>query len=135
KGQPLTITCEVVPKVGDGVIVAQGGAAAGYALYLKEGRVVFAVRQPGKDIVRITSPKTIGQKSVIEARLAVNGALTLTLDGKQVAAGKTDGPLGRQPAESFCVGHDDGQPVDAYDGKKMFLGVIRNLKVSTETKK
>jgi hypothetical protein len=61
--------------------------------------------------------------------------MTLAVAGKQVATGKTDGALNRQPVESFCVGHDDAKPVDNYDGKKSFQGVIRNLKVSTEAKK
>jgi hypothetical protein len=33
--------------------------------------------------------------------------------------------------ESFCVGHDDAKPVDAYDGKLLFQGSIRNIHIST----
>ncbi len=42
-------------KAQSGVIVAQGGSAVGYALYLKEGRLVFAVRRSSADITRIIS--------------------------------------------------------------------------------
>lgn len=42
-GQPFSITCQIEPKARSGAIVAQGGSEAGYALYLKEGRLVFAV--------------------------------------------------------------------------------------------
>ncbi len=134
KDRSLTIQCDVETKARDGVIVAHGGAAVGYTLYLKEGRVVFAVRQPAKEVVRITSPSAIGDKTLIEARLSADGTMKLSLDGKEVATGKSDGPLKRQPAEAFCLGHDDGQPVDDYDGKKLFQGTIRNLKVRTEAK-
>ena len=96
---------------------------------------MFAVHQQAKDIVRITSPSAIGEKATIEARLAADGAMTLALNGKQVASGKADGTLVRQPVENFCVGHDDAKTVDDYDGKKLFQGTILNLKVSTDAKK
>ena len=110
--------------------VAHGGATVGYSLYLKGGRAVFALHQPGKEVVRITSPDAIPAKAAIDARIAADGAMTLSLDGKQVARGKADGTLGKQPAESFCVGHDDKVTVDDYDGKAQFKGAIRNLKIS-----
>ena len=106
-----------------------GGSAIGYTLYLKEGRVVFAVHSSGKEITRVASPGEITAKTAIEAHLAADGAMTLALDGRQVAAGKAAGPLGHQPAEAFCVGHDDAVPVDNYDGKKLFQGTIDHLKV------
>ena len=129
-GRPLTISCQVETKSPDGVIVAHGGANIGYALYLKRGHAVFAVHQPRKDIVRLTSPDAVSGKTGIEARVAADGAMTLALDGKTVASGKSDGPFGRQPVESFCVGHDDKATVDEYDGKAQFNGTIRNLKIS-----
>lgn len=133
-GKPFAITCEVETKARDGVIVAHGGVAVGYALYVKDGHLVFAVHQGGKDIVRITSPAALDGPSILEARLAVDGAMTLHLGGKVVASAKLDGPLNRQPAEAFCVGHDDLKTVDDYDGKKLFVGAIRQLKLSTDGK-
>ncbi len=129
-GRPITITCEIETKARDGVIVAHGGVM-GYTLYLKEGRVVFGVHLPSKAIVRVSSPSAIEGKVVIEARLAADGAITLSLDGKPVASGNAGGTLNRQPAENFCVGHDDKVTVDQYDGKTQFTGTIRNLKVTT----
>ncbi|NBV22760.1 MAG: hypothetical protein EBS05_12705 [Proteobacteria bacterium] len=134
-GKPLTITCEVETKAREGVIVAHGGVAVGYALYLKEGHPVFAVHQGGKDIVRITSPNALEGPATLEARLASDGTMTLLIAGKTVTTGKIDGPLNRQPAEAFCVGHDDLKTVDDYDGKKLFAGTVRNLKVNTDGKK
>jgi len=130
-GKPITIKCRVETNVPDGVIVAQGGTAVGYTLYLKGGHVVFAVHTGAHDIVRITSDAPFAGEADVEAQLAPDGAMTLSLDGKAVATGKTDGPLGKQPAEAFCVGHDDGKTVDAYDGKTLFKGSIRNLAIST----
>jgi len=135
QGRALTIACEVETKARDGVLVAHGGAAVGYALYLKAGRAVFAVHQADREIVRLTSPAALGDRAKLEARLAADGALSLLVDGQQVAAGKISGPLNRQPVEPFCVGHDSAVPVDAYDGAKLFAGAIRGLQVSTEARK
>ena len=66
--------------------------------------------------------------------LAADGAMTLALDGSQIASGKAGGALVRQPVENFCVGHDDAKTVDDYDGKNFFQGRISNLKVRTEVK-
>lgn len=130
----VTIACEVETPARNGVILAHGGVSVGYALYLEAGHVVFAVRTAQDKITRITSPAEIGAKVAIEARYAAHGAMTLLLDGQQVAKGKAPGLLVHQPAEAFCVGHDDKQPVDGhegYDGSKQFEGSIRGLKVTT----
>ncbi len=132
-GRPIAITCDVATTARDGVIVAHGGVAVGYALYLKDGHVVFAIHPVGHDIIRITSPAAVAEKLTVEARLAADGAMTLAIDGKTVASGKSDGPISRQPQEEFCIGHDSGKTVDTYDGKTPFKGTIRNLKIDTST--
>jgi arylsulfatase A len=135
-GMEISIRCEVEKKGHDGVIVAQGGAAIGYTLYIREGRAVFAVHQVGRDIVRIKSPMPIDDKSAIEAQLTADGTLTLVIDGKQVSTGKVDGLLQRQPQESFCVGNDEAKPVDEnYSGKTRFQGEIRKLIFKTSTER
>ena len=130
-GQPLAITCQVEPKGRGGVIVAHGGSAVGYALYLKEGRLVFAVRRSSADITRITSAEVPAGRLAIEARLAGDGTMTLSVDGKPAAEGKAGWLIDRQPMEDFCVGHDNRVPLDAYDGKARFAGSIEHLKVVT----
>jgi hypothetical protein len=58
-----------------------------------------------------------------------DGTMTLSLNGRQGAQGKTTGLLKRQPQEDFCVGHDNRITVDAYDGRKRFVGTIDHLQV------
>ena len=109
--------------------LAHGGAAADYALHLKDGRVVLSVRS-NRGLTSIVSSEAISGKSTIEARLAAGGAMTLTVNGKTAATGKAGGLIARQPAEDFCVGHDDGRPVGEYDGAAKFEGTIENLKLT-----
>ena len=132
-GKPISISCELTTTARDGVIVSHGGAAVGYALYLKDGHAVFAVRASNKDIVRIASAAALGETTRIEARLASDGAMTLLLDGKQAASGKAAGLLHRQPQEEFCVGYDSKVTVDDYDGKTLLKGSIQKLNISTAT--
>lgn len=129
--KPITISCELTTNAKDGVIVAHGGAVAGYALYLKNGHVVFTVRTSGQQIARISSPAAIAEKATIEGRLAPDGTMTLLLDAKPVASGK-GALIKRQPAESFSVGHDDGRPVDQYDGATVLRAELKHLKIDTK---
>lgn len=131
-GVPLTITCDVETRATNGLIVAHGGIGVGYALYLKEGHAVFAVRQPGGAITRITSKDALSGKTAFKVRLAADGTMTLSANNQIVASGRTTGLLGRQPREDFCVGHDNKQTVDDYDGTTLFQGTILNLKLSTK---
>lgn len=127
----ITISVEVEPTSRDGVIVAQGGDSSGYALHLRQGKPVFTVRERRRPI-SILAAKAPAGRFRLEARLARDGAMTLLVDGKPAASGKAPGLIAVQPAEDFCVGHDNGRPVGDYDGKALFQGVIANLKVTAE---
>lgn len=132
-GRPITISCVVETAARDGVIVAHGGSAVGYAIYLKDGRLVFAVHAGGKEIARATAAEAFGGKGMIRASLAKDGAMTVSVDGAVVARGKAEGVLKRQPAEGFCVGFDEKVAVDdAYDGHAKLQGSVLEVKVSTE---
>ena len=85
--KPLVISVEVEPQKRDGVIVAHGGNATGYALHLKDGKLVFTVRQR-KQPVAIPASDTPAGRFTVLARVAADGAMTLAINGKQVAAGK-----------------------------------------------
>jgi len=126
--RPIMITCEVEPKSPDGVIIAHGGKAVGYSLYLKSGRLMFTVRA-GKEPTSIAACETPGGRFSVEATLAADGQMRLAINGKEVEIGKAPGLLHRQPQENFCVGFDDAVPVADYGGKTKFEGVIAHLKV------
>jgi arylsulfatase len=132
--RPLSITCEVEAKTAHGVLVAHGGSAVGYALYLKDGRMIFAVHATGQATASITSKEIPSGRFTAEARLAADGSMTLALNGQVAATGKAEGLLARQPQENFCVGHDDGVPVTTYADGKPFQGVIEKLQVTVGTK-
>jgi hypothetical protein len=130
--RPFTIRCSVETKQTDAIILAHGGVSAGYALYIKGGRIVFAVRTGGDDALReITAPAALASPTLITAALDANGKMTLTVNQNAPVTGQALRLLPRQPAENFCLGHDDAKPVARYSAKEAFQGTIKDLTITT----
>jgi arylsulfatase A-like enzyme len=122
----FTIAVTVATAQRDAVIVAQGGLI-GHALYLKGGRVAFAVRHGADEVVEIFSPAEVKGSFAVTASLAEDGTMKLSVGGQDTATGKAKGVLPRQPAEDFCVGHDNGKPVGIYVPAPPLQGAITEL--------
>jgi arylsulfatase A-like enzyme len=129
--RPFTLTCRVETELKDTVIVAHGGSAAGYALGLRDGRVVFSVRTGMKDGLTEVRSGPVAGAVRITAALARDGTLTLTVGDQPAVTAKAPGLIPRQPAENFCVGHDDGQPVADHGRPRPFRGTITGLAVTS----
>ncbi len=128
KAFTVAVTVETAQR--DAVIFAQGGLI-GHALYLKGGRVVFAVRHGADEVVEILSPAEVEGSFAVNASLAADGAMKLVVAGQAAVTGKAKGTLPRQPAEDFCVGHDNGKPVGLYGESKPLQGAVAGLAVTT----
>ena len=126
----FTVAVSVETAQRDAVILAQGGLI-GHALYLKGGRVAFAVRHGADEVVEIVSPAEVKGSFAVTASLAADGAMKLVVAGQDAVAGKAKGVLPRQPAEDFCVGHDNGKPVGLYGELKPLQGAVSGLAVTT----
>jgi hypothetical protein len=110
-----------------GIVAAQGGEVVGYSLYVKGAECVFAVRLSNNVIHRVKAPIASG-KSTIKAGIDVKGTLSLQINDKDIASAP-GGLIGRHPAESFCIGHDDKMLVDQEAATTPFTGKLINLKV------
>jgi arylsulfatase A-like enzyme len=128
KAFTVSVTVETAQR--DAVIVAQGGLI-GHALYLKGGRVAFAVRHGADEVVEILSPAEVKGSFAVTASLAADGAMKLVVAGQDAASGKAKGTLPRQPAEDFCVGHDTAKAVGLYGKLIVLQGVVSGLSVTT----
>jgi hypothetical protein len=129
-GKAFTLSCRVETEQRDTIIVAHGGNTFGYALHLKGGRVIFAVRTGRNTLTEVESQPITGPVRIVAA-LARDGTMTLTVGGQAAATAMAPGLISRQPGEEFCVGHDNGQPVAKYGDVKPFAGKITELKVTT----
>ena len=128
KAFTVSVTVETAQR--DAVIVAQGGLI-GHALYLKAGRVAFAVRHGADEVLEILSPAEVKGSFTATASLAADGTLKLTVAGQEAVTGKSKGLLSRQPAEDFCVGHDTAKPVGLYGKLIVLQGAVSGLSVTT----
>jgi hypothetical protein len=126
----FTVAISVETAQRDAVILAQGGLI-GHALYLKGGRVAFAVRLGADEVVEIVSPAEVKGTFAVTASLAADGVMKLVVAGQDAVAGKAKGLLPRQPAEDFCVGHDNAKPVGLYGELKPLKGAVSGLAVTT----
>ena len=126
----FTVSVTVETAQRDVVIVAQGGLI-GHALYLKGGRVAFAVRHGADEVVEILSPSEVKGSFSVTASLAADGAMKLVVAGQEAATGKAKGTLPRQPAEDFCIGNDTAKPVGLYGKLIVLQGTISGLSVTT----
>jgi arylsulfatase A-like enzyme len=129
-GKAFTLSCRVETELRDTIILAHGGTSAGYALHVKDGNVVFAVRTSKDALTEIQSEPIKGAVQ-ITAKLADDGTMTLTVGDAKPVTGKARGVVPRQPAEDFCLGHDNGAPVANYSKGKPFEGKITELKLTT----
>ncbi len=127
-GRGFTITARFNASDPEGVIVAQGGTAHGYTLFVQERKLTFLVRIAGQP-TSISGNIAPGSHTAV-ARLASDGALTLALDGKELAQGKAPGPLTTMPVDGLAVGFDDAGLVGPYGENNRFRGSIESVQIN-----
>jgi arylsulfatase A-like enzyme len=143
KNKSHAVTAEiVVPETGaEGVILAQGGAFAGWSLYTKDGRPKYCYNLLGLQRFKIDGDATI-PPGTHQVRMefaydgggpAKGGAVTLYLDGDQVGEGRVEAtvPLIFSADETADVGRDTASPVsDDYDGESsVFTGKVNWVQI------
>ena len=138
KNKSHSVTAEIeVPETGaNGVIVAQGGAFAGWSLYAQDGRPKYCYNLLGLQHFMVEGDTTIpaGTHQVrMEfaydgGGLAKGGTVTLFLDGASVGEGRVEAtvPLIFSGDETADVGRDTASPVSPdYDGESsVFTGTV-----------
>ncbi len=123
------ISADIDATGTEGVIVTQGGTAQGYAIYLTDGKPAFAVREAG-DLTTIVANDPIGKGHfTITVALSADGTLALSVNGKQVAAGKAAGLIRQQPKAGFVVGKAGFGAVGDYETPDPFDGNITNVRI------
>ncbi|WP_158972410.1 arylsulfatase [Chachezhania sediminis] len=145
-----TITAEIeVPEGGaSGVMIANGGSAAGYALYLEDGVPVYEFNFFGKELYRVAgqTPLEPGEHSVTmvyeqrpfePGKEVTGGTATLLVDGVEVASGDIEKvvPSRYSATETLDIGMDLGATVTpAYreDAPFAFTGTIKQVTVELQ---
>jgi arylsulfatase len=131
-GVPFTLTARVeIPRDGaEGVIFALGGDAAGWSLFLWEGKVRFHYNFFGirRDDVTDRKPLSPGKHTITlgfepdSLKPGAPATVTLAIDGAQIAEGRIDEQVPQRcGTETLDVGMDCVSPVcNDYEKKGLF---------------
>jgi arylsulfatase A-like enzyme len=123
KNKSHSITAEIVlpDDNSNGVIIAQGGAFAGWSLYAKDGRLKYCYNLLGlqRFYIESTTPLPPGQHQVrMEfaydgGGLAKGGNVALFIDGDKVGQGRVPAtiPMVFSADETMDVGYESASPV------------------------
>ena len=131
-GRGFTITAKFEAKTPNGVIVAQGGTARGYALFLKDGKLTFLLRTADDRATSVATQEAVAGRHTAVARVETGGKLTLTLDDKAVGACQAPGLIKAMPVDGLDVGSDQGGLVGPYSDSDQFGGTIESVRIELE---
>ena len=131
-GRAFTIVAKLDTKEArDGVIVAQGGTARGYALFMADGKLTFLVRT-GEGVGSVTAPAAITGAHTAAARLDPKGTLTLAIDDRPATTATASGPITAMPADGLDVGCDTAGAVGPYQSPNKFAGNIESIVIELD---
>jgi arylsulfatase A-like enzyme len=136
KSHAVTAQLEVPEGGAEGVVIAQGGAYAGWSLYLHEGRPTYCYNFFGLQRFKVAGeqPLPAGEHQLrMEftydgGGLGKGGDVRLYLDGERVAEGRVEHtvPMAFSGDETTDVGRDSATPVsDDHGTDNAFTGRVR----------
>ena len=141
KNKSYTITADIVmpEKGGEGVIVAEGGSSAGFALYVQGGKLVhhFNWFDESRYVITSSEPVPVGKSTVRfeftydGGGLGKGGKGALLINGKNVGEGRIEKTVpGRFGIDTFGVGMDTGSPVsNTYRPPFAFTGKVEKVDI------
>jgi arylsulfatase A-like enzyme len=146
KNRSHAVTAEIeVPEGGaEGVLIAQGGAFAGWCLYLRSGRPKYCYNLFGMQrfTVEGREPVAPGTHQVrVEfaydgGGLGKGGTVSLFVDGQQVGEGRVEHtvPMVFSADETCDIGSDKASPVgDDYTAEEsVFNGTVRWVQIDID---
>jgi arylsulfatase A-like enzyme len=143
KSHAVTAQIDVPDGGADGVIVAQGGAYAGWSLYLHEGRPAYCYNFFGLQLFKVygDQPVSTGEHQVrMEfgydgGGLGKGGDVTLYVDGGEVGKGRVEHtvPMVFSADETLDLGRDSATPVsDDHGADNGFTGRVRWVQIDVD---
>jgi arylsulfatase A-like enzyme len=134
-----TAYVEIPAGGADGVLVAEGGTASGYALYIKDGRPTYTYNYFRREVTTVASPDrlppgsaTIGLHFEYEGPGQGGPAMiTLTVNGRKAGAARLAHTVPRAYTydETFDVGMDSASPVGPYAAPFVFTGTLHRIEL------
>ncbi|HET6883555.1 MAG TPA: PQQ-binding-like beta-propeller repeat protein [Pirellulales bacterium] len=127
--KPLTVEAWVKPDGPGGVIVAHGGPAQGYAVFLQNRKPTFAIRSGG-NLAELQTPDRLKNGwHHLAGTLTQEKDMQLYVDGVLAASGKTPALISSEPKQKLELGGDGG-PVGSYKDGFPFVGSIDEVRIT-----
>ena len=127
RNKSLHVTLQISEPGSSGVLIAQGGTADGYALYLKDDQIFAAFRQGGK--LQLLSGDLSNAHGKLVFSLTKEGRVTVSAGDKVLIAGDIGGPLRNMPIDGLQVSRDLEGKVGNYESDFEFDGSIDNVRI------
>ncbi|MDE2681989.1 MAG: LamG domain-containing protein, partial [Verrucomicrobiota bacterium] len=128
-GKPLTVSAWVNVKRPNGVILARGGPANGYALVIQRGTPAFLIRAEDKLASVSARGKVLNRWVHIAAVLEADKRMHIFVDGKPAGHGKAAALIASTPLQGLEIGSDDASPVGTYKSPNTLTGMIDNVRI------
>jgi arylsulfatase len=134
----IKATIDVPHGGGDGVLVAEGGAAGGFALYVKHGWPVYEYNyfaherfRVGSDVALTPGPAVVRVDFDYDGGVGAGGMATLFINDRKVGEMRLDKTCpSRFGSESLDVGMDNGSPVgEGYQPPFAYTGTIKQVEI------
>lgn len=147
KNVDFTVTSDVVLKTDseNGVIIAQGGRFAGWAIFMKDGKPVYEHNFFGLQRYQTVSDEKIpaGEHKIVvhftpddPKKMGCGGNVLIAVDGKQVATGRTEKMVYGlfSSDEGVDIGLDEATPVSMNykEGDNKFTGKIKKVTIAVK---
>jgi arylsulfatase A-like enzyme len=123
----LTVTASIVEPKGSGVLVAHGADLHGYALYVKDGRLHFAVRREGQLKTAVARTAMPDVATTVAAVVDSSGRAQLWVNDREASDLVDVGKLAQQPIRGVSGGQDSGTPVGDYRSPFKYEGKLGEL--------
>ncbi|MDG2122274.1 MAG: arylsulfatase, partial [Verrucomicrobiales bacterium] len=113
-----------------GVLVAQGGTAHGFSLYInRKLQPAVALRIDSTLHTFVAGSPLPKQSTTLALDLRRSGKLTLTSNSQNVLTAKAPSALNADPADALSVGLDSNAPVGGYPSGFPFPNKLTNTSI------
>lgn len=128
-GKPLTVEAWVTSTKQQGVIIARGGPANGFALTMQGGRPAFLVRSNDELTTVRGNKRIVGGWHHVAGVLDEDKKMKLFVDGELVGQAVSKGLITADPAQGLEIGADGQTAVGDYKSPSPFSGVIDEVRL------
>ncbi|MCB1063270.1 MAG: PQQ-binding-like beta-propeller repeat protein, partial [Verrucomicrobiae bacterium] len=120
----LSVEAWVKTTNKNGVVIARGGPADGFALTIQGGKPSFLIRSKN-ELTSIASETDLGNDwTHLAGVLGEDKSMKLYVNGKLAAEGKSTGLIATDPKQGMEIGADNGSAVGDYKAPMAFKGLI-----------